>query len=105
MRLPSFTGQFNCDGTQIKMPGKPGNTGHIPLQNKSAGFCWRQVTFQVHAVMQEAQHINDVLSLKTTGAEHDEMSALAPVSGNVKRADIGADFAALFGTDNRGAAA
>ena len=35
------------------------------MQNKSVGFCWWQVTFQVHAVMQEAQHINDVLPLKT----------------------------------------
>ena len=63
------------------------------------------MTFQIHAVVQEAQYINDVLPLKTTGSEHDKVSALAPISGNVKRPDVGADFAALFGADDRGASA
>ena len=40
--------------------------------------------------MQEAQHINDVLPLKTTDQKHDEVSDLTPLSGNVKRTDIGA---------------
>ena len=81
------------------------NTGYFPLQSKSVGFCWWQVTFQIHAVVQEAQYINDALPLKTTGTEHDEVSTLAPISGNVKRPDIGADFAAHFDADDRGAGA
>ena len=75
------------------------------MQNKSVGFFWWQVTYQVHVVMQEAQHINDVVPLKTTDPEHDEVSALTPVSGNVKRTDIGADFAAFFDADDRRAVA
>lgn len=51
--------------------------------------------------MKEAQHINDVLPINTTDSEHDEVSTLVPVSRNVKRPDIGADFAALFDADDR----
>lgn len=83
-----------------KRPENRANTGYFPMPNKSVGFCWWQVTFQIHAVVQEAQHINDVLPLKTTGTEHDEVSTLAPISGNVKRPDIGADFAAHFDADD-----
>lgn len=55
--------------------------------------------------MQEAKDVNDVLPLHTGNPEHDEMPALAPVSGNVERLDIGADFRALPDADNRGAVA
>ena len=101
----------HCQPKQsVRLPGRKrpencANTGYFPLQSKSVGFCGWQVTFQIHAVVQEAQYINDVLPLKTTGSEHDEVSAFAPISGNVKRPDIGTDFAAHFDADDRRAGA
>ncbi len=64
-----------------------------------------QVSLQVHAAMQETQHINDVLLSQTADPEHNEVSAPVPVSGNMKRPNIGADFAALFDADDRWACA
>ena len=60
---------------------------------------------QVHAVMQNSQDINDILSLKVADSEYYEVSAFFSASGNVKRPDIGTNFAALFGTDDHRAGA
>ena len=63
------------------------------------------MALQIHAVMQESEHVDDVALLNASNTEHDEVSALASISGNMKRPDIDADFRPLLGTNNRGAGA
>ncbi len=63
------------------------------------------MSLQVHAVMQQSEHINHIAPLDTANAEHDEVSALAPVSSNMERIDVVADFVALLDPDYRGAGA
>lgn len=58
---------------------------------------YSKVPLQVHAVMQQAEHINDVVRFDFVDAEQDEMTALAPVSRNMKRPDIVVDFRPLLG--------
>lgn len=65
----------------------------------------RVMPFQIHAVMQQAEHINDIASVNAAGAEHDEMSALAPASSDMERMDIVADFRVFLHPNDGGAGA
>lgn len=60
---------------------------------------------QIHVLMQETKDIDDVLPLNTGNPEYDEVPALAPVSGNVKRSETGANLRALPDPDDGGAGA
>lgn len=54
------------------------------------------MSLQIHAVMQEAKHVDLVLPVAAIYPEHDEVPAFASVAGNVKRPHIAADFGALL---------
>ena len=55
---------------------------------------------RVHAVMQQAQHVNDRLPLDGTDSKHHEVPPLVPVSGNVKGADMVSDVVSQLGADD-----
>jgi len=59
----------------------------------------RQVPLRVHAVMQQAQNVNDPLPLGRADTKHHEVPPLVPVPGNVKRANVASDVVAKLGAD------
>lgn len=63
-----------------------------------AHLTW-QVSFQIHAVMEEPQHLDGVLSLAISGPKHNEVAALATLAGDMKSPDTRGDVGALFSVD------
>lgn len=61
------------------------------------------MSLQFHAVMEQSKYINHVAPLNATDAEHDKVSALAPISRHMECPDIVADFRPLLDPDDRGA--
>jgi hypothetical protein len=66
---------------------------------------WGQVPFQVHAVVQQPEHVNHIAPVNAADAEHDEVSALAPVLRDMECPDIVADFRPLLDPHDGGAGA
>ena len=77
----------------------------LQLRVRSALALRRVMPFQIHAVMQQSEHINDIALLTAAAAEHDEMSALAPASSDLVRMDIVADFRVFLHPNDGGAGA
>src|SRR5271168_354494 len=66
-----------------------GNAGRRGL-GKLGGF-WRNVSGQIHGVMENARDLDD---LSRCSAIHDEMSSSSAVACDVEAAEIGKDFVA-----------
>lgn len=63
------------------------------------------MSLQIHAVMQHSEHIDYIAALNVADAENDEVAPLAPVSGNMERPDVVADFGPLLDPGERRAGA
>ena len=61
---------------------------------------WGQMTLQIHGVMKEAQDLDHVTVRRPSDAEHDEMTPLAALAGDVQCENSLQDVVPLFCTDD-----
>ena len=59
------------------------------------------MSLQVHAVMEQSEHIDQVCTLTAGHAEHDDVSALAPIARHMERMYVVAYFRAPLDPNDR----